>query len=172
MRCENVREALLDATADALAGHGESSVARHLRACAACRELAGRIVDETGRLAAELETLEPRMTEEEAVRIANQGRAEAEIQPVGARTRHRRWWTSLPVAAAAAIAALLLTEGPRRPGSVASGDGPSPAPEAAVAPDGAAAEEPLPRLSVDVPEQGRLLVFETSDPSVTVVWFY
>jgi hypothetical protein len=34
---------------------------------------------------------------------------------------------------------------------------------AAVSPD---------ELSVDIPEEGRVAVFETTNPTITVVWFY
>lgn len=167
MTCGEIRERILEASAAALAGHGESAVARHVRGCAACRAIASSVLGETERLASDLEHVRPRMGEGDAVRLARQGRAAVEDPAV--RDRGRRWlrWGPVPVAAAAAITALLLTEGPRRPGMEETG------PAAATrGSEVAVVGEPPAQLSVDVPEQGRIAVFETSDPSVTVVWFY
>lgn len=186
MNCEDVRARFLEASGAALAGRGESAVARHLRSCAACGALAARILEETDRLASELEQLEPRMSEGDAVRIARAGRAAADGRAVvdrgpsvrrGAGTGalgpdlRRRWarWAPVPVAAAAAIAALVLTAGPHGPRR--EGAGPL-TPSADGGPEVAVAVETHPELSVDIPEQGRVAVFQTSNPSITVVWFY
>jgi hypothetical protein len=186
MNCTDIREQFLEASATALAGHGESVVARHVRTCMACQALATRILDETEGLAADLGHLQPRMSEEEAVRVAREGRATVGGKAVADRglpTRRRRrsgavdspdprrgrWWAPVPVAAAAAIAALVLTAGPRGPGLEEIGpSGPSAFPGS----EPTVAVESLAGLSVEVPVQGRVAVFETSDPSVTVVWFY
>jgi hypothetical protein len=172
--CETIRERLLEAPPTALTGRGESAVARHVRSCAACRSVARRILDEIELLEASLEQLRPRMSEDEAVLLALDlaGRQIAVEEPPATRRAgspgvRRRWmrWAPFPVAAAAAIAALVLTAGPR--GERLEEAGPS----ARAAPELAAAAS-LDRLSVDIPEQGRVAVFETKNPSITVVWFY
>ena len=173
MSCEAVRERLLEASATALAGRGESAVARHVRSCTACHAVARRILDETEWLGADLERLRPRMSEEEAVRVAFEGQSAALGRPAAARRAgshdaDRRWrrWAPVPLAAAAAIAALVLTAGPRGQRVEEAGSTTSASAEATVT------ALSLEGLSVDIPEQGRVAVFETTNPSITVVWFY
>jgi hypothetical protein len=173
--CETIRERLLEASATALAGRGESAVARHVRSCAACHSVAKRILDETRLLGASLEQLRPRMSEDEAVRLArdSEGRQVAAVKLPAARRAGssgfpRGWmrWSPVPVAAAAAVVALVLTAGPRTQ-SPEEDD-----PSVPVLPVATAAAVALDGLSVDIPEQGRVAVFETKNPSITVVWFY
>ncbi len=173
MTCEGVREQLLEASATALAGRGESAVARHVRSCAACHAVAKRILDETGQLGASFDRIQPGMSEEEAVRLALEGRRARAGEPTAVRragsrgSRHRwRQWAAVPLAAAAAIAALVLTAGPRgqRP---EGGD-----PRALAVPRATTAAVSPDELSVDIPEEGRVAVFETTNPTITVVWFY
>lgn len=172
--CETIRERLFEASATALAGGGESAVARHVRSCAACGAVARRILDETELLWANLERLQPRMSEDEAVRLARglEGHKVGVVEPpatrrVGSLGVRRRWmrWAPVPVAAAAAIATLVLTAGPRIE-RLEDTD-----PSQRVVPQEAAVAS-LEGLSVDIPEQGRVAVFETKNPSITVVWFY
>ena len=51
MTCEMMRERLLDAELDELAGHGSSPVAVHVRGCARCRAVAEQLIGDTRRLA-------------------------------------------------------------------------------------------------------------------------
>src|SRR5260370_24295604 len=51
MTCEPMLVAILDADPNELAGLGDSAVALHLRTCARCRAVAGRVLDETHLLA-------------------------------------------------------------------------------------------------------------------------
>ena len=51
MTCEMMRERLLDAELDELAGYGSSPVAAHLRDCARCRAVAEQLLGDTRRLA-------------------------------------------------------------------------------------------------------------------------
>lgn len=173
MKCETIRERLLEASPAALSGRGESAVARHVRSCEGCHDAASRILAGTERLEAELGRFQPRMGEEEAVRLAFEGRAAQAGEPIEARRTGslavgRRWrrWAPIPLAAAAAITALVLTSEP--PGQrLEEADLP-----ARAAPPAAVATASPGGLRVDIPEEGRVAVFETSDPSITVVWFY
>ena len=173
MTCEGVREQLLEASTTALAGRGESAVARHVRSCAACQAVAQRILDDTAQLQAGLDRLQPRMSKEEAVRLALEGRRASVGGPTaargaGSRRVPRRWrqWAAIPVAAAAAITALVLTVGPRDQRLEDAG------PRAPAVPGATTAAVSLDELSVDIPEDGRVAVFETTNPTITVVWFY
>ena len=86
----------------------------------------------------------------------------------------RLWRLSAPLAAAAAVAALVLAW-PRGGGTEAEAPGPgaedrSLTPAEVPATSGAAAHGP--ELRVRVPADARVAVFQTRDPSVAVVWFF
>jgi hypothetical protein len=107
------------------------------------------------------------------VRLALEGRAvqtegSIDTRRPGSLAVGRRWrrWAPIPLAAAAAITALVLTSGP--PGQRLEDAGLP----AQAGPEAAATTASPGGLSVDIPEEGRVAVFETSDPSITVVWFY
>lgn len=153
MSCAEMRDRMLEAPPEALAGADDSALARHLGACEACRARADRILAATRALADAIDAMGPTPSADEAVRSALGRRA---------RARSRRGpgaWIAIPLAAAAAVAGLLLLDGGPRPG----------APGATSLPDRAAVE---PGFRIDVPPDRRVAVFETPDPEIRVVWFY
>jgi len=82
---------------------------------------------------------------------------------ISSHRRVTRRWRALPLAVAAGLAALFVGRALLdRPASDAPASDPS----------ARAAVGPADRLIVRAPEEGQMVVFETSDPSVTVVWFY
>lgn len=92
IRCEVIREAMLEAELDELRGVGESDVAQHIRGCADCRARAAIILRGHERLSAGLTSVRPRDTR---------------VIPL-----QRKWrkltWVPLPLAAAAVLALLMI----------------------------------------------------------------
>lgn len=158
MSCDEMRDRMLEAPLAALAGEGASPLARHLGECASCRSHARRIVAGTRALADRLDALEPRISGDEAVRLARPERAiTGSVGPE--RRSPAAAWIAIPLAAAAAVAWLLIP-----------GDGPRPAgPEHAPPPERASSD---PGFRIEVPVGRRVAVFETPDPEIRVVWFY
>ena len=142
--CATSMDLLLVADVAELSGAGDSDLAAHVRMCASCRVHAERLLAEQARLAHALATLTALHT-----------------APASNRTPLRRWATRLvvPLAAAAAAVVVLVTR------------------------EGQRDREPLPPLIVppmrvaEVPvvnaSTGRnVAVLRTSDPRITVVWYY
>lgn len=183
MECERARAAMLECEPQELEGIGETDLAAHLRACASCRRRAATLAADLRALGAALEAM-----------AGGRGRAEADIPGVrdagalagvgesggsgGDRVRglaagvagdarwQRLWRLSAPLAAAAAVAALVLAwpGGGSAPGRRADRS------PAEVPASGGAAHGP--ELRVRVPADARVAVFQTRDPSVAVVWFF
>ncbi len=172
MNCHEALEWLLEAGPDELAGVGDSPAAAHLRSCARCTAAAARLLEGQHALAASLDGLRPRLSADEALdrvlgaspsesgvaravaRLAR-WRGGAPARPTRLPARWRRWAVAAALpAAAAGFAALLLT-----------GDAPPPAP----LPVSHLAER-TPALSV--PAGRNAAVFTTSNPRITVVWYY
>jgi len=119
------------------------------------------------RLGRALDAVEPALSEEGAVELAVHG------QP---RRRRTPRWVPIGAGAIGAGALAVLTLFAIRPGRDAPRDsGPMPAivgtpgPEAS-APPGAAREEP--EFSIEAPSEGHVVVFQTRNPKIRVVWFY
>lgn len=153
MNCDAVRELMLVCDPEDLHVGGASELAAHLRDCPACGQIASRILAGQQALDDALAALGPRSPGDEA--------------SAGIRASSHRWatrrWRALPLAAAAGLIAMLFGRALLdRPAS----DAPAPGPSAR------AAIGPADRLVLRAPEEGQMVVFETSDPSVTVVWFY
>lgn len=149
MRHEEAMERMLEAEPAELAGEGATPLATHVRSCERCRALGRRLLEEQARLARALETVRPGAAVEEATELAL-----AEETPEAGRFG---WVPVLaPLAAAAAVAALLLWmpgwQDPGRPGAPPAASGPE-----------------FDQVSVDVHE-GSAIVFATRDPDVTIVW--
>jgi hypothetical protein len=73
MTCESIRDAMLEAELDELRGHGDSTIAGHLRECLTCRRIGAELVLETDRLARSViprPTATPRAGRRHAVRFA------------------------------------------------------------------------------------------------------
>lgn len=153
MKCDAVRELMLVCDPEDLHVDGTSELSTHLRDCAACGRVASRILMGQQALDEALASLGPRPA----------GQPASVGMPASSLRRVTRRWRALPLAAAAGLAALLIG---RTLLDRPVFDAPVPGPGAR------AAVGPADRLIVLAPEEGQMVVFETSDPSVTVVWFY
>lgn len=147
--CDTASELLLEADPAELAGRGESELAMHIRGCARCRATTASILSAQDRLAAALDELGPRTEVGEALRLLRARRQAA--------VRRERAWRWGPVAAAAVIALAMVLES--LPAGRLTGEGAVAAPVAA---------EPL----VEAATSASVMVFETGDRSVKVIWFY
>lgn len=160
MNCEAARARILEADVQELAQPTDAAWREHLERCPACRAAAERVLEETRALDHALARMGPRMTPEEAVALARRG-----VVASGARRSLRvgpwirRAWPALPLAAAAALAGLLLLR-PAEPRGDRAGLQPPPAADETMA------------LTVHARDDARMVVFETDDPSITVVWFF
>ena len=94
--CESIRDDLLVADLNELRGEGSSTVAGHVRSCAACRELAAGIIADHELLATSLGKL----------------RASTPVTSLPQRRLQRAAWWSVPLAAAAALTLLLVGQQP------------------------------------------------------------
>ena len=157
MTCDDALEALLEADPTVLEGIGEEPLARHLRKCAACARKALAIRQGEASLAAALERALPAPDLEVILAAAGVDSSGPAI-PLPAPQRSRAVSTKVlalfPMAAAAAVAALLLTRPPALPGPVYS---PPP---------------PAPGLDVRTPAGSSVAVLETNNPDITVLWLF
>ncbi len=150
MNCELAFEGMLEADPEELAGQGDSELAAHIKQCSRCGAVAAEILAGQELLANGLRRLRVDGTVEELL---------PEVRRVAA-TPRRRLLTrvALPLAAAATLALLIV------------GDRPTvPRPEAAVQ---IAQAMPRPEQSVRLAPNTNAVVFKTSNPKITVVWFY
>lgn len=145
--CDDALQALLEAEPSELRGEGESALAAHVRTCPRCAAVAGELVAGEGALARALEGMAP-------------------VAPETEHGRPRRvWWRwAAPLAAAAAAAGLLFLQGGDE-GTVPFRGGPG---EGALRGDAGAGDA----LRVSAPEGRDVVVFETDEPDITVVWLY
>jgi len=68
--CAIIRDELLDAAPDELAGVAPTALATHVRACPRCGPLARMLLDEQSRLGSALALIEPRMSAAAAAALA------------------------------------------------------------------------------------------------------
>jgi len=146
MNCAAAHELMLTAEAMELEGRTDSDLARHVRMCTRCGAAAGRLLEAQRDLGRALDTVRPRLAPSEAVRIA--GRVAR---------RRRRLWRTVPLAAAAVLLGVLVA---RRPGVTPR---PAPAPGPARPPHG---------VSVTAPPGRSVVVLQTDNPNVVVIWFF
>ena len=158
--CMIVREELLDAAPDELAGFASTAVATHVRTCPRCGPLARMILDEQTRLATALSLVQPGMSAEAAAsevlasRLAIQDLRIAP-EPETRRERFVRLVTSaFPMAAAAALAAYLVY-----------GDR-SPVPYSAQV-----TEQPATAVTITAAPGTGTVILNTADPDITFAWF-
>ncbi len=140
---------MLEADPAELAGQGDSELAVHLRECARCQVVGTKLLAGQAGLAAALTRMTPPTTVDVALSAARERR-----------TKARRWqqfWRWGPVAAAAAIAGAMVLQALGGAPTLEGEIGPVPA-----------AIEPL----VQAPAGQNVMVFETSDRSAKVIWFY
>lgn len=149
MTCADARKAILEADVPALRGEDNSPLALHLRGCQGCRRVAEAVLHGEGLLANELTRAVPPL---DLDRI---------LATFPAPGRKRRPWYRrplilplAPLAAAAGLAAILLTREPSLPGPDYSPPAPSFGPD------------------VVVPEGRTAAVMSTSNPDITVVWLF
>ncbi len=151
MNCAEARQAILDADPADLEGRGEGSLARHLRDCSRCEDLARAVLVEERALA---QGLAEAVAAPELDAILDQVLG-SDPKPGVFRFRLRRLGlTLLPVAAAAAMAALFLGSDPQLPG------------------DPYLLPEPSQGLDLDIPQGQNVAVLATKDPKITVLWFF
>ena len=147
--CKNALEQLLEADPAELSGRGESELVGHLRDCERCAAVARRLLDGQAELASALGQLTPRTDVEEAL-----GTARARRRRIA--RRRNAWRVAAPLAAAAAVTAVLLVGSPdgRMPGEIVS--------------------LPAPRIEpvLEVASAQNVMVLETPDKSAKVIWFY
>ncbi len=147
MNCHDARLALLDADPAELHGESASALTHHLSQCGDCRVLSETLLAAQRGAARWMAERTPRR------RLA----ALPSRRAATAGQRPRRRWPVL-VAAAAAIAALIVTW---------PGDGP-PAPTR-----GLGAPPPtISRIAVEAPAGRDVAVFETRDPDIVIIWFF
>ena len=152
--CTEARDRLLEADLTELKGEVETDLSLHLQGCTGCRAVAMRLAAQERSLAAALDAARPRMGVEEAL-----ARAEAESASRGRVLTFplRKAWGLVPLAAAAAVAGVLITSsGGQLPGE--------PIDVAAV-----------PQASVPTVEAStgqNVVVFNTENPDIVVVWIF
>jgi hypothetical protein len=142
--CATATDLLLVAAPAELRGAGDSELAAHVRTCASCRAQAELLLAEEARLARALDTLT-------ALHTAT----------VSDRRPLRRWAPRLllPLAAAAAAMVVLMTREAQR------NRGPLPP---LLVPPTRVAEVPV----VNASSRRNVAIMRTSDPRITVVWYY
>lgn len=149
INCDTAYERLLEADPAELAGQGGSELTVHLSECARCSAVAERLVEGQTQLAVALGDVRPRTGIEEALSATRRRRAKARAW--------QRAWQWGPVAAAAAVAALMVLQSLSGSRMMES--------EIVMAPP---AIEPL----VEITTEQNVMVFETRDRSAKVIWFY
>jgi len=195
VECEAAREAMLECEPPELEGRGDGPLAAHLGTCEACRRRAETLLAELRALDAALGAAAGRTAA--AGVPASLERPAGSAPPAAGEAGPRRglaagmsgdgrwergWRLAAPLAAAAAIGVLVLAwphGRPAGPGGVTAGPtgrGPAAAAGGAGANSGRAAAPGEGatggRLGVRVPDDRRVAVFQTRDPSVVVVWFF
>lgn len=164
MTCETALERILDADPEELSGETSSPLGEHLSTCARCRTLADEVLEGQAALAAVLEAVRPRTYVPRSA---------------GPRGRRRWAWGAFPVAAAAVVAGLLLSDGggdggpavvtPAESGPAGAFRRQSVASHASGRPTvrSAAISRP-PRVGVSRPHG--VTIIQTSNPKISVVW--
>lgn len=152
LNCTQAREALLEADLARLEDGSGDTLAGHLGGCENCRSMARMILEGERGLGKAMETLVPAADLDELLERAKR-------EPAGARgaiRRKLRWSArgAVPLAAAAALAALFLGREPVLPGD--------PVVPLATAPG----------LGLEVTEGRDVAVLATNNPDITVLWFF
>jgi hypothetical protein len=142
--CDEAYEAILEAGPVDLAEPKPGPLAEHLSACTRCRRLAEVVLAEEAILGNALTDLVPTPPLEE---ILAQGK-------VPYRRRKAAWFAALPLAAAATMAGLFLAGRPQISGPIYT---PPPS---------------LGGLNAEAPEGQNLVVLQTNNPDITVLWLF
>ncbi len=149
INCDSAFERLLEADPAELAGQGDSELAIHVRDCPRCQAVGSRLVGGQELLAAGLTQMVPHTDVEGALSAARARRSRDR--------RRQQLWQWGPIAVAAAISGVMILQA--LPGTPMLEGEVGPAPAAVV---------PL----VEAPADQNVLVFESSDQSAKVIWFY
>ena len=152
--CAVVREEMLDAAPDELAGVAPTALATHVRDCPRCGPLARMFLDDQARLGAALALVQPRIS---AAAAASEVLGSEPIALPLRETRRERFVrfaaTAFPMAAAAALAAYLVY-GDRAPVPYSAG----------------IREEPAQLVRITAMPGTGTIVLNTSDPDITFAW--
>jgi hypothetical protein len=152
MECREFVDTMQEGELAELRGEGGTPLAEHVRGCRECAAYATHVLAATDRLAASL------MEESGRGSVVGVRRVLAAIQP-----SWRRRFAGLAVSAAALVT---LAVGLDRAG-VLSRDVPLETPSDAIGMDQQSTSP-----GVDVPAGRNAVVFRTSNPKITVVWYY
>lgn len=169
MTCDRALERMLEAEPAALRGAGDSELAAHVVRCERCARAAAALLDELETLDVALGDVRGRRTADTAADAAlatmrhearddrAPARPDGESHARGGRPGWRTWTRGawVPLAAAAALAAVLLVRGDR--------------PVMDPVPEGPALE---PRVSVTPPADRSAAIMETANPDITIIWLY
>ena len=150
MNCDLAFEHMLEADPVELAGQDDSELAAHVAQCSRCAAVAAEILAGQEALAQGIRQLQAEGSVEDLLPGVRRAAA----------TPRRRWLTrvALPLAAAAALALLIV------------GDRSTvPPPESTLQ---IADALPRPEQSVRLAPNTNAIVFKTSNPKITVLWFY
>jgi hypothetical protein len=144
-------ELLLEADVAELEGRRDSGLSGHIRRCADCATVAQRILAEQQELQRLLRAEHPRTSMDVAL-------ARAGTRAIAAKRRRRIWRAVVPLAVAAGLTGILLT----------NSDGNGAFESAWVAPERAGVG-----LDIETPPGKNVVIFEVEDrPDIVVVWFY
>lgn len=152
MNCELAFERMLEADPEELGGRGDSELAAHIAQCSRCRAVATEILAGQDSLAAGIRHVET-MGDVDAMLPA--------IRRAAARRMKRRMLARFAVPLAVAAALALLVVGDREPAALDID------PSVQLGRSRLRAEQTV-RLSPNT----NAIVFKTSNPKITVVWFY
>ncbi len=151
MNCSQAMELLLEADVAELEGRRDSGLSGHIRRCADCATVAQRILAEQQELQRLLRAEHPRTSMDVAL-------ARAGTRAIAAKRRRRIWRAVVPLAVAAGLTGILLT----------NSDGNGAFESAWVAPERAGVG-----LDIETPPGKNVVIFEVEDrPDIVVVWFY
>jgi hypothetical protein len=157
MKCSEAHAEMLEAELPSLEGAGDDPLGLHIRECPACAGKARAIIEAETSLAMALEEAVPPPNLEWILRTSRVGGPPGALPPGPARRFPRgvrARFTLLPLAAAAALAALFLGRPPALPGP------PYSPPRSSAG------------LDVQVPEGSNVAVLMTNNPEITVLWLY
>ena len=160
--CRKSVAALLEADVDELLGYADTELSRHLSGCARCAAAAQRILDANRALDHALDSA-PALDVETVLARARLAAAAGAAGRSARRpdARHatgspgRRWhaWAGLVAAASVAALVLLSDREPSLPGTPTS--------SLATA-----------RATVEAPADRNVIVIQTDNPDITVLWFF
>lgn len=152
MNCELALKRMLEADPEELDGRGDSELVAHIAQCSRCRAVAAEILAGQESLAAGIKHVET-MGDVDAMLPA--------IRRAAAQRMKRRMLARFAVPLAVAAALALLVVGDREPAALDAD------PSVQLGRSRLQAEQTV-RLSPNT----NAIVFKTSNPKITVVWFY